>query len=58
MKIPLAYNLRNLIIRKTTTLMTAAGIALTVSVLVASLATINGLRNAFANTGWRGKPPL
>jgi putative ABC transport system permease protein len=51
MKIPLAYNLRNLIIRKTTTLMTAAGIALTVSVLVASLATINGLRNAFANTG-------
>jgi putative ABC transport system permease protein len=51
MKIPLAYNLRNLIVRKTTTLMTASGIALTVSVLVASLATINGLRNAFANTG-------
>jgi putative ABC transport system permease protein len=51
MKIPLAYNLRNLIVRKTTTLMTAAGIALTVAVLVASLALLNGLRTAFANTG-------
>src|ERR1700761_5818504 len=51
MKIPLVYNLRNLIIRKTTTLMTAAGIALTVAVLMASLALVNGLRTAFANTG-------
>jgi putative ABC transport system permease protein len=31
--------------------MTATGIALTVAVLVASLALVNGLRNAFANTG-------
>jgi putative ABC transport system permease protein len=51
MKIPLAYNLRNLIVRRTTTLMTAAGIALTVAVLVASLALVNGLRTAFADTG-------
>jgi len=51
MKIPLAYNLRNLIVRKTTTLMTAAGIALTVAVLMASLALVNGLRAAFSNTG-------
>src|SRR5580693_990443 len=51
MKIPFAYSLRNLVVRKTTTLMTVAGIALTVAVLVASLALVNGLRTAFANTG-------
>ena len=43
MNIPLTYNLRNLVIRKTTTLMTVAGIALTVAVLVSSLALVNGL---------------
>ena len=43
MKIPFAYNLRNLIVRKTTTLMTVAGIALTVAVLVSSLALVEGL---------------
>lgn len=51
MKIPLVYNFRNLVVRKTTTLMTAAGIALTVAVLVSSLALVNGLRTTFANTG-------
>jgi putative ABC transport system permease protein len=51
MKIPLAYNLRNLVVRKTTTLMTAAGIALTVAALVSSLALVEGLRATFANTG-------
>jgi putative ABC transport system permease protein len=51
MNIPLAYNLRNLVVRKTTTLMTATGIALTVAVLVSSLALVNGLRATFANTG-------
>jgi putative ABC transport system permease protein len=50
MAIPLAYNLRNLAVRKTTTLMTALGIALTVSVLVAVLALVSGLRSAFAVT--------
>jgi putative ABC transport system permease protein len=50
MAIPLAYNLRNLAVRKTTTLMTALGIALTVSVLVAVLALVNGLRTAFNTT--------
>ena len=45
MAIPLAYNLRNLTVRKTTTLMTALGIALTVSVLVAVLALVNGLED-------------
>jgi len=51
MNIPLTYNLRNLVVRKTTTLMTVAGIALTVAVLVSSLALVNGLRATFANTG-------
>src|SRR5579859_7293154 len=51
MKIPLTYNLRNLVVRKTTTLMTVAGIALTVAVLVSSLALVEGLRATFANTG-------
>src|SRR6202795_4002262 len=51
MAIPLAYNLRNLTVRKTTTLMTALGIALTVSVLVAVLALVNGLKSAFEASG-------
>ena len=34
MAIPIAYNLRNLVVRRTTTLMTALGIALTVAVLL------------------------
>lgn len=44
MAIPLAYNLRNLVVRRTTTLMTSLGIALTVAVLLAILAMVNGLR--------------
>src|SRR5262249_30118682 len=51
MAIPIAYNLRNLVVRKTTTVMTALGIALTVAVLLAILALINGLRGAFEATG-------
>jgi putative ABC transport system permease protein len=51
MAIPLSYNLRNLLVRKTTTVTTALGIALSVAVLVASLALVNGLRTVFANTG-------
>ena len=51
MAIPIAYNLRNLAVRKTTTIMTALGIALTVAVLLAVLALVDGLRNAFASTG-------
>ena len=51
MAIPLSYNLRNLTVRKTTTLMTALGIALTVAVLVAVLALAGGLRTAFEATG-------
>jgi len=51
MAIPIAYNLRNLTVRKTTTLMTALGIGLTVAVLVAVLALVSGLQTAFAVSG-------
>lgn len=51
MAIPISYNLRNLFARKTTTLMTALGIALSVAILVASLALVAGLRAVFSNTG-------
>jgi len=51
MAIPLAYNLRNLIVRKTSTLMTALGIALTVAILLAVLALVNGLRTTLATSG-------
>src|SRR5262245_48429692 len=51
MAIPLAYNLRNLIVRKTTTVMTALGIGMTVAVLVADLALVEGLRTAFKAAG-------
>lgn len=51
MSIPLSYNLRNLAVRKTTTLMTALGIALTVAVLCAVLALAEGLQVAFSASG-------
>ena len=38
MQIPISYNIRNLTARKTTTLMTALGIALTVAVLLSVMA--------------------
>jgi putative ABC transport system permease protein len=50
MAIPISYNIRNLVVRKTTTIMTAIGIAMTVSVLLAVLALVSGLRTAFAST--------
>ena len=51
MAIPLSYNIRNLIVRKTTTLMTGAGIALTVAVLLAVLGLVSGLQSAFEASG-------
>lgn len=51
MPIPLTYNLRSLLVRKTTTAMTALGIALTVAVLVSVLALTEGLRTSFKATG-------
>jgi putative ABC transport system permease protein len=51
MAIPLSYNLRNLVVRKTTTIMTALGIAMTVAVLLAVLGLVAGLQSAFASSG-------
>src|SRR6185312_12954474 len=51
MSIPLAYNFRNLVVRKTTTIMTALGIALTVAVLLAVLALMSGLQASLHSTG-------
>src|SRR5262249_46057369 len=51
MAIPIVYNLRNLVVRKTTTLMTALGIALTVAVLVTDVALVRGLRAVLERSG-------
>lgn len=51
MAVPITYNLRNLVERKGTTLMTAVGIALTVAVLVTAMALTEGLKSVFAGTG-------
>lgn len=51
MAIPLAYNLRNLRVRKAATLMTAGGIALVVAVLVLTLALASGFQQTLVATG-------
>lgn len=51
MSVPITYNIRNLVERKTTTLMTAIGIGLTVAVLVTALALTEGLASVFAQSG-------
>ena len=51
MGVPVNYNLRNLVERKGTTLMTAVGIGLTVAVLVTALALTEGLKSVFGGTG-------
>jgi putative ABC transport system permease protein len=51
MAIPISYNIRNLMVRRTTTLMTALGIALTVSVLMAIMALVEGLRTSLEAAG-------
>jgi len=51
MAIPLKYNLRNLFVRKTTTLFTAGSIALTVAVFLTMMALVNGLKSAFISIG-------
>jgi len=51
MGVPITYNIRNLVERKATTLMTAIGIGLTVAVLITALALTAGLKAVFAGTG-------
>lgn len=49
--VPLRYNLRNLTERKGTTIMTAVGIALTVGVLVTTIAMTIGMAAVFSGSG-------
>ncbi len=51
MGVPITYNIRNLVQRKGTTLMTALGIGLTVAVLVTAMALTAGLKSVFAGSG-------
>ena len=51
MGVPITYNLRNLVQRKGTTLMTAIGIGLTVAVLVTAMALTAGLKRVFSGSG-------
>ncbi len=51
MAIPLKYNLRNLLVRKTTTLATAGGIALVVVVTILLLSLVTGLKRMLVATG-------
>ena len=51
MALPISYNLRNLIERKTTTLLTALGIALPVAILLTVLSLVAGLQEAFQASG-------
>ena len=51
MAIPLKYNFRNLVVRRTTTLMTAVSITLTVAVFVVLNALAVGLQTSLATTG-------
>jgi putative ABC transport system permease protein len=51
MGLPIRYNLRNLVVRRAMTLMTAGGIALVVAVLVLTLALAHGFRATLVATG-------
>jgi putative ABC transport system permease protein len=51
MAVPLQYNIRNLLLRKGATIMTALGIALTVTTAIFIMALLAGLRDAFASSG-------
>jgi putative ABC transport system permease protein len=51
MAIPLSYNIRNLKLRKGLTIMTALGIALTVTTVVFLMALLAGLKQAFVTSG-------
>jgi putative ABC transport system permease protein len=51
MAIPISYNIRNMTLRKGLTIMTALGIALTVTTAVFIMALLAGLQKAFRSTG-------
>lgn len=49
--IPLSYNVRSLLVRRTTTIATAVGIGLVVFVLAASMMLYNGIQNTLTASG-------
>jgi putative ABC transport system permease protein len=51
MAIPITYNLRHLAVRRVTALLTAASLALTITLLLAAMALANGLRTTLETTG-------
>jgi len=51
MAIPISYNIRNMILRKRLTLMTALGIALTVTTTVFLMMLLAGMRKSFVSSG-------
>jgi putative ABC transport system permease protein len=51
MAIPIKYNWRNLVVRRTTTVLTALSITLTVAVFVILMALAGGLENSLSTTG-------
>lgn len=51
MAIPISYNIRNMVLRKRLTLMTALGIALTVTTTVFLMMLLAGMRKAFVSSG-------
>src|SRR5438034_6740953 len=51
MAIPVSYNIRNLKLRKGLTIMTALGIALTVTTALFIMALLAGLQKAFKTSG-------
>ena len=51
MAIPISYNVRNLRLRKGLTIMTALGIALTVTTAIFLMALLEGLNRAFVSSG-------
>jgi len=51
MLIPFRYNVRNLLVRRTSTLLTVFGIGVSVAVFVAVMALVEGIRLTFVATG-------
>ena len=51
MAIPLKYNVRSLLVRRVSTVMTGGGIALVVAVFVIVMAMVAGLNSAISDTG-------
>lgn len=51
MAIPISYNIRNMILRKGLTIMTALGIALTVMTVVFLMMLVAGMKKAFVSSG-------